>query len=188
MDTPTTSPTTHDRYVAAAEPLGAVVDRLTAEQWAAPSPCEGWTARDVLAHLIGAQRDFLTGRGIALGAGADVDADPAAAWHAHVAEVEPLVADPDVVSTEYDGHFGRTTIGDTLERFYVFDMVVHRWDVATAAGLDERLTDAELDQIETGAASFGDALYMEGVCAPGVQAPADADRQTRVLAVLGRRT
>lgn len=92
-----------------------------------------------------------------------------------------------VVTTPYEGHFGPTTIGDSMERFYVFDMVVHRWDIARAAGTDDILTDIELDQLEAGIFSFGDAIYMDGICKPGVEAPASADRQTRLLAVLGRR-
>lgn len=33
--------------------LGAVLDGLTDEQWAAPSRCSGWTVKDVVAHLNG---------------------------------------------------------------------------------------------------------------------------------------
>ncbi len=51
---------------------------------------------------------------------------------------------------------------------------------------DDGLTDAELDRIEQGADSFGEALYMDGACRAGVEAPADADRVGRVLARLGR--
>lgn len=32
--------------------LADVLDTLTSEQWAAPSRCEGWTVRDVTAHLL----------------------------------------------------------------------------------------------------------------------------------------
>lgn len=91
------------------------------------------------------------------------------------------------MTAPFDGHFGPTTIGETLERFYVFDMVVHRWDVARAVGVDDAFTEAELDQLEAGIASFGDALHMEGICQPGVEAAPGADRQTQVLATLGRR-
>jgi hypothetical protein len=66
-------------------------------------------------------------------------------------------------------------------------MVVHRWDVARATGGDEALTDAELDRTEAGADSFGEALHMDGICAPALPVDADADRQTSVLARLGRR-
>jgi hypothetical protein len=96
------------------------------------------------------------------------------------------LADDAFADTGYDGHFGPTTVGATLVQFYVFDMVVHRWDVARAAGLDAQLTDEELDRVEAGADSFGPALYMDGICRPGVEAPAGADRVTRVLARLGR--
>jgi hypothetical protein len=65
---------------------------------------------------------------------------------------------------------------------------VHRWDIATATGQDAPLTDDELDRIEQDADGFGDAIYMEGVCKSGVEAPDGADRQTRVLARLGRRS
>ena len=77
-------------------------------------------------------------------------------------------------------------MGANLVRFYGFDMLVHRWDVAQAAGVDAGLTADELDRIERGADGFGDALYLDGVCRPGVEAPADADREARVLARLGR--
>jgi len=65
-------------------------------------------------------------------------------------------------------------------------MFVHRWDIARAVGADAGLTDAEVDRMEAGADSFGPALYMDGICRPAVDVPADADRPTRVLARLGR--
>ena len=116
-----------------------------------------------------------------------VSTDPGGAWRSHDDVVRALLADPAVASLEYDGVFGRTTVGASLVTFYGFDLVVHRWDIATAAGLDESLGDSELDMIESSADGFGDHLYDEGVCRPAVAAPAGADRQTRVLARLGRR-
>ncbi len=186
MGRTTSTPTTLERYEEADRPLSARLDGLSPQQWSAPSPCEGWDAREVVRHLIETQRDFLVGRGSDLGAAPDVDGDPASAWRAHREAVSALIAQDAVVATPYDGHFGPTTIGETLERFYVFDMVVHRWDVARAVGVEDAFTGAELDQLETGIASFGDAIHMEGICKPGVEAPDGADRQTRVLATLGR--
>ena len=97
------------------------------------------------------------------------------------------VADEAVAGQPYEGYFGPTTVGATLEQFYVWDMVVHRWDVARAAGMDSSLTDEELDRTERGIESFGPALYMEGICKDGVEPPAGADRTTHLLARLGRR-
>ena len=117
---------------------------------------------------------------------ADEVADPAAAWRAHAERVTEAVSDETVASREFDGFFGRTTVGAAFEQFYVWDMVVHRWDVARAAGLDAGLTDAELERLDRGADSFGDALYTDGICKGGVTAPADAPREVAVLARLGR--
>jgi uncharacterized protein (TIGR03086 family) len=177
---------TATQYDDADRPLTAVLDAVPTGAWNAPSPCEGWSAADVVAHLVTTQRDFLLPHGADLGEAPDVQADPAAAWRDHSKRVREALADDGFVSTGYDGHFGPTTVGATLVQFYVFDMVVHRWDVARAAGLDAELTDAEVDRVEAGADSFGPALYMDGICRPGVAAPADADRLTRLLARLGR--
>ncbi|WP_448608898.1 TIGR03086 family metal-binding protein [Geodermatophilus sp. URMC 60] len=188
MTSPTTSPDTSiaAAYAAADRPLAAVLDAVPADAWDRPSTCEGWTVREVVRHLVQTQREFLTGRGVDLGAEPDVDADPATAWRSHAARVAAAVADEDVAEQAYDGFFGPTTVGATLEQFYVWDMVVHRWDVARSVGADTTLTEAELDRVEAGANAFGDALYVEGICRPAVEAPADADRTTRVLARLGR--
>jgi len=170
-----------------ADRFGEVVDRLDDADWGRSSPCEGWSAGDVLHHVISTQRDFLAQRGVDAATATDVLTDPRAAWHGHDDRVRTLLADPDVALREYDGVFGRTTVGASLVRFYGFDLVVHRWDIAAAAGLDERLDDSELSMIESAADGFGEHLYDDGICKPAVPAPAGADRQSRVLARLGRR-
>ena len=175
------------KYEAAQRPLTAVIEALPAQSWASPSPCEGWSACDVLRHLIDTQRDYLTGHNIDLGGMPDIDTDPVAAWRGHAKRVMEAIADDAVPASAFDGHFGPTTVGDTLEQFYVWDMLVHRWDIATSHGAQASLSDAELDQIEHGADRFGEALYMDGVCRPGVTAPVDADRKVRLLTRLGRR-
>ena len=178
--------TTSARYAAALAPLTALVDAVPPERWSSASPCAGWSAADVLAHLVQTQREFLTARGIDLGPAPDPAADPVAAWHDHAERVAAALSDERVVTASYDGHFGPTTVGATFEQFYVWDMLVHRWDIARATGADAGLTDAELDAIQAGADGFGEALYMEGICRPGAAVPEDADRTARVLARLGR--
>ena len=113
---------------------------------------------------------------------------PVEAWRTHTARIAEILADDSFVSKTYDGYFGPTTVGATFEQFYVWDMIVHRWDIARSAGVDVTFSDAELDRMEAGADSFGDALYMDGVCAPAVPVPEDADRTARILAKMGRRT
>ncbi|MCZ2819984.1 TIGR03086 family metal-binding protein [Modestobacter sp. VKM Ac-2977] len=173
-------------FAAADRPLTALLDTVPPTGWSRPSPCEGWTAADVVGHVIGTQREFLSTHGVDLGEAPDVAADPAAAWRAHAQRVTEAVSDDAVASREFDGFFGRTTVGAAFEQFYVWDMVVHRWDVARAVGAEDDLTDEELDRVEAGADGFGDALHMEGICRPALDVPADADREARLLARLGR--
>ena len=173
-------------YEAANAPLAQLLGTVHADQWDNPSPCEGWTVREVVGHLLETQRDFLLRNGIGLGEMPGLDGDPASAWRSHATAVLDALADDDVAGREFDGAFGRSTIGETLVQFYVWDMVAHRWDIARGADQHPQFTDTEVGRLERGIASFGDALYMDGICKPGVSAPADADRATLVLARLGR--
>ena len=182
---PAAQPDPASTFLDLVAPLTAVVDRVPLVGWDRPSPCEGWSARDVLSHVVDSQRGFLVGQGIELPT-VTLGLDPAQAWRRHAAALREALTDPAVAGREYDSYFGRTTVGETLLGFFGLDLVVHRWDLATAAGLDERLSDDELGFVEERADSLGDALYSDGVCRAGVEAPPGADRQTRVLARLGR--
>lgn len=167
-------------YAAQADRFTTIVSAVP--DWAAPSPCEGWSAADVVEHVVTTQRAFL-------GQHTDVGPEPtstdtAALWQAHQATVSGVL--PSIAEVSYAGHFGPTTIGETMATFYGFDLVVHRWDLARAAGLDDSLTNDELDLLERMVPAFGDHLYADGICKPAVEVPDDADRQTRVLALLGR--
>lgn len=177
--------TTAVRHEEANTPLTAVIGAVESGSWDRPSPCDGWTTRDVVAHIVDTQREFLAGRGLDVGERPDLD-DPAAGWHEHTDRVVALLTDSQLVAAPYEGYFGPTTLGATFEQFYIWDLLVHRWDIAQGAGIPVTYTDAELDRIEAGADSFGDSLYMDSVCKPGVEADS-GDRQARVLARLGRR-
>ena len=179
-------------YAALAHRFSAVVAAVPPETWGAASPCAGWSAADVLAHVVATQRDFLVGHDLDLGAPVDpavAASDPAAAWDAHRRSVEALLAEPGVADHGFDGFFGPTTIGATLVRFYGFDLIVHRWDLARATGADPVLAElsaAELDQVEASIDGFGEHLYGEGICGPAVTVGADASRQDLLLARMGR--
>lgn len=151
--------------------------------FSAPSPCAGWSAADVVDHMIDTQRSFLTGQDVELGARPAGDASTA--WAAHTADVLDRV-DDERLHREYDGFFGRTTLGATLADFYGFDMIAHRWDIARALGGDTRFTDAEMDDMAASIALFGEHLYGEGICRAAVPVPDSASRQDRLLATLGR--
>ncbi len=175
------------RYDRRMTPLTRLVDAAPEESWAQPSPCAGWTAADVLQHLIDTQRDFM------LKAGADMpDPTPdvmkgaALAWRTHAEAVARGLADASVGERPHQTMTGPSTVGDVMDLFYGFDMVVHRWDIARATGQETTFSEAELDAVETALEGFGEHLYGDGVCAPAVELGPDATRQDRVLARTGR--
>jgi uncharacterized protein (TIGR03086 family) len=153
---------------------------------AAPSPCPDWTGTDVLHHLVDTERSFMEKVGFDLGP-KPAATEPIALWSAHADQLRPLLARPDVLATPYSTPMGESTVAGMLSLIYGFDLLVHRWDVARSAGHDTRFTDAELDAMEASIGQLADMLYSPGAFVAGVTPPPGADRQTRVLAVLGRR-
>jgi len=173
-----------DTFNDRADRFGAVVDAVPTDRWTAQSPCEKWTAADVVDHVVDTQRDFLSRHQI--DAGTRPDGSPQQLWDAHLRAVRDALADEEVLETRFEGFFGPTTIGATLADFYGFDLVVHRWDLARAAGSDSEFSVGEMDLLETSIAGFGEHLYADGVCANPVPSAPDSTRQERLLATLGR--
>ncbi|WP_395695898.1 maleylpyruvate isomerase N-terminal domain-containing protein [Nocardioides sp.] len=169
-------------FLQAADRFSATVEATT--DWSAPSPCAGWTAADVVDHVVDTERQFLAGHDVELGD--RPGGTPAELWAAHLVAVRPRLT-PDLLAREYDGFLGRTTIGATLDHFYGFDLVVHGWDLGSSNGRPTTFTDDELDAVEGAFEAFGDHAYDDGVFTGPIDAPEDASRQARLLARTGRR-
>jgi uncharacterized protein (TIGR03086 family) len=158
--------------------VGATTD------WSAASPCEGWTAADVVGHVVDTERQFLQTHGVELGD--RPEGSPAEVWTHHLDAVRGRLTE-DLRAREYDGLFGRTTIGATLDHFYGFDLVVHGWDLGSSNGSPTTFTAADMDTMEAAFEGFGDHAYDDGVFKQPVEVAGDAPRQTRILARMGRR-
>ncbi len=170
------------QFLADADRLGAVIESVS--DWSAPTPCDEWDAAALLDHIISSQRDVLIGRGANLPE--ETVTDPAARWLAHRAAIEPILADDELVGAVYQGYFGPTTLADTLTRFYGFDLLVHRWDLAVSQGLDAGLTESELARVDESIDGFGSTMYEMGISKPPLPTPADSPAAVRVLARVGR--
>lgn len=172
-------------YRAKAAAVATLTGSASDAEWRASSPCEGWSAADVLEHMISTQRDFLTGQDLDPGV-SDAEAGLSEVWGRHTAHVAGLLDDAQIADHQYDGYFGPTTIGETIAQFYGWDMLVHRWDIAQAMGRDAALSETELDEIGSGLAGFDEALYAPGICKLALDVDPDAPKLVKVMALLGR--
>lgn len=181
-----------DRYRLVAQRLDDIVAAVPHRRWESPSPCEDWSAADVLAHLVTTELDLL--ERMSFGPSTAIDpSDPRAAWPLVRAHMQSVLEDPTRANFVYDGYFGPTTFAETINAFYCADLTVHGWDIATAAGLTEWLPidGAEIDCV---LASFGpqstlaETIRQPGLFAAPTEVAPDADATTRLMAWLGRRT
>jgi uncharacterized protein (TIGR03086 family) len=175
-----------ERYRRLGDEFAATIAAVPDDRWDSASPCEGWTARDVVAHMCSVQGVFLGLVGEPAGEGPEVSEDPVGAWRAAAAPVDAVLADDERASSIYDGVFGPTTFESAVDRFANFDLVVHRWDLARATGGDETIDPEDAQRVIDGIAAFGPALYGPGVCAEPVAVPEGADVTTRMLGLVGR--
>ena len=174
-----------DRYRRNAARFTAVVDDVPDGGWEASSPCEGWTARDIVHHVVESQHGFIGRFDLAPELIGD---EPSAQWPAVRDAIQAALDDPATADTEYDGFFGRTTLAATVDDFLSADLLVHSWDIARAAGLTqhEELPADEVELIGGRLRGLGDAIRGPGVFGPEVEVTADASEQDRFLGFIGR--
>ena len=175
-----------ERYKRLGDAFAAKIAAVPQNRWASPSPCPNWDARDVVRHVVSTQGLFLGFVGKELGDIPAVADDPVAAWDTARAKIQRELDDPQDAKAEFDGFFGRTTFEDSVDRFLCVDQVIHGWDLARAAGLDDRIPPDDVAWVRKQAEGYGDAMRSPMVFGPEVEAPAGADEQDRLLAYLGR--
>jgi uncharacterized protein (TIGR03086 family) len=175
-----------DRYRRLATRFADLVHQVPTDRWSAPSPCDGWTARDVVRHVIDVHGMMLQPLERHLSDAPSVDDDPDTAIRSAIADVQAVLDDARLAGTEYDGYFGRTCVQDTIDRFMGLDLVVHGWDLARAAGLPYDIPDDEIARVRADVDALGDAIRGPNVVGPAIDPPPNASDQDRLLALLGR--
>ncbi len=161
------------------------VARVT--DWDAPAPVAGWTARDVVDHLVTWFPSFLSAGGVALPTGPSAVADPEAAWSFHVDAVQALLDDPDQATGQFSHEYaGTMPVAEAIDRFYTADIFMHTWDLARASGQDVALEPEFCAQLLAGMESMEEVIRSSGQYGPKVEVPSEADPQTRLVGFIGR--
>lgn len=176
-----------DGYRRVSKGFDAAVRTVTPDQWEARSPCELWTARDVVAHVVEGHRGVIAGvRGGepgSLGAGED----PGQAWAEASRAIDEIAGEPEALAKEIDGPRGKMPAGQIIGQFVTMDLLVHTWDLARAVGADERLDEDSVRRAYETLQPMDAIIRQPKVFGPKLQPPPGADLQTEFLYFLGRR-
>lgn len=175
-----------ERYRRLAATLTDRVEAVPDSRWENQSPCRDWTVRDVLRHVIDSETDFLNRADLRISPGPTVDDNPAAAWRHVRNAIQSILDDPQTAHREYESGIGKSTVESALSTFYAVDLVVHGWDIANGAGIDDAIPAEDIEFVHDFVKDKGDMLRSPGGFGPEAQVPADSDDQTRLLAFLGR--
>jgi len=159
-----------------------------------PTPCEGWTLADLLAHMTVQDRGFAAA---ARGAVTTVDnwvpeyfGDDAIARYAEAAdEVSQALAEEGVLERGFvlpEFTAKEPIPGPRAIRAHLIDAVVHGWDVARTVGVKYELDDEVLAESLAIAESIPDGENRGTFFSRAVAADPQAPVLDRIVAHLGR--
>ncbi len=174
-------------YTKALYGFDAAVQRADDTSWSNASPCDGWTAADVLAHNIG-MNNMISGfcAGIdSKGPSHELPDDPAGAWKTSFDGLLDALDTKGALHSVARTPWGEMPTGKFLG-FAWIDPVIHTWDLAKATGqpavLDAELVARGTKQLE----QAGDSLVGPGRFEPATQAGSGADPVDAFVALSGR--
>ena len=153
--------------------------------WDAPAPVAGWTARDVVGHLVEWFPPFLAAGGVELAAGPAVADDPVAAWQ-HQADAVQSVLEQRGEEDFTHPRAGTHRLADAVDRFYSADVYMHSWDLARASGQEPGLDEGYAAMMLEGMRPMEEMLRASGQYGPAVPVPDDASAVDRLMGFIGR--
>lgn len=170
----------------------AVVARIGPEQYGWSTPCDGWTVRDLVHHMIGALVMFAA---VARDGQADpalferdlIGDDAAASLGAAGREAVALWSVPGRLDGMANLPFGEMPAAFALQ-LPSMDMLVHSWDLATATDMEVAWDESLVSDVWAfSRETFDDPAMRGDDFAPPVTVDDDADDLSRLVAFLGRR-
>jgi uncharacterized protein (TIGR03086 family) len=176
---------------AALDATGRIVAGVRQDQLDDPSPCEGWSVRELLNHIVAGNLwavELVGGKTIAdVGDALDGDVlgdDFAAAYHASSDAAAAAFEEAGALDRPCAVSYGPVP-GSVYAGHRFIDVLIHGWDLAKGTGqptgLDPHLVDACWEVLRPQLAPF------QASGAFGTElAPKDASPQATLLAALGR--
>lgn len=182
-------------YLVCLEQATAIVKQVRAEQFAAETPDSEWNVRDLLEHMLNELSwvpDILEGKTIAeVGDKYDEDlvgendSDLSTNWQSAVDRAAAAVERAELSETAHLS-YGHVTIEEYL-RQAGSDQLIHAWDLGQAIRVPVRFN-FELAQIVYAySLPHESMLRSSGLFGRAVDTAADADVQTKLLGLYGRR-
>ncbi|MQA13829.1 MAG: TIGR03086 family protein [Pseudonocardiaceae bacterium] len=174
------------RYATVADAFGARISGIAPDGWHAPTPCSEWTARDLVAHVIGTQRRMIATLDGTEPAEVDPGDDLPRLWRAASDAVADALTDEHRAATVVSGMFGEQPFESLVGRLACADTLIHTWDLARATGQDERLDPYAVAKAMEFLAPIDEGMRRPGGFTAKIEPPADADEQTKLLNFCGR--
>ena len=168
-----------------------IIDGIDADGWRRPTPCPGWTARDVYNHLVEGVEVFAQlvagrdGGATPVGTVDSGDATPLERFVAAATDDRAAWSAPAAGTVRLG--FGEIPLG-LAAMVHLTEIVVHGIDLAVATGqcarIDEALAGALLDGMH--AAGGIDPYRVPGMFGPELMAVQTDAAHRRLLAYVGR--
>lgn len=160
-----------------------------------PTPCQGWSLRDLLRHMIGHNRGFaaaLEGHPAELGIwdGLDLGVDPRPHWAESARRVVAAFAARSAQAGDVPlSVYGVVPVTQAV-RMHAIDYLLHAWDLGAAMGrrpvLDEAACLDVLDIVTSWPVGHPEIWGPGAPFAHPVAVPISAPAADRVLGLLGR--
>jgi uncharacterized protein (TIGR03086 family) len=112
--------------------------------------------------------------------------DPAGQWDNAAADALDSLKALESLQSVTHLSFGDFPAEEYLKQV-LFDLHIHNWDLRTGIGVDSTLDDDLTEYLFPWAEPAMNAYRAAGVVAPAPDVPDDASRQTKILALSGRR-
>jgi uncharacterized protein (TIGR03086 family) len=169
-----------DVYRKRADAFETLIEGTPPERWSSPSPCEGWVARDVVAHVVDYSAQVL---------GEKAGSSELPSFAAFAGPAEAFRATRQVLERVLDDAATPPKVATHVHWSLSFDLPQHGWDLAVATGQDATIDPDEVELLWgslNGAKDQWDWQRANGWYRPPVPVPEDSPIQDRVLGLLGR--